>query len=282
MPRPALALILAAALAAPPLAAWGPEGHRMAASAALLDLPSDVARWFAGQEAILPQHANDPDHWKRADPLEAPRHFLDSEVYGGPAAVPRTEGMARAALGPALFQRSGQVPWTILDRVALLARAFTAGVPLQVALQASWLSHYAADLNVPLHTTVDHDGETTGQRGLHVRWEDDLLARVVAAEHWLPEVRPAQLGPDPGGAVWDWLAQSFALVADVLADDRLAQDASARAGEHPFGPVYWQDYLALQGPVVKEQLTLSAQRTAQMILLAWTLAGSPEPPNRNE
>ena len=277
--RPALILILAAAL---PLAAWGPEGHRMLAAAALPDLPPGVARWFAGQEAVLPQHANDPDHWKRADPLEAPRHFLDSETYGGPAAVPRDEDAARAALGPELFQVAGQVPWTVQARVELLAQAFTAGVPLQVALHASWLSHYVGDLNVPLHTTVDHDGETTGQRGIHVRWEDTLLARVVAAEHWRPEVRPAELGPDPGAAVWDWLAQSFALVADVLADDRLAQDASARAGEPPFGPVYWQDYMVLQGPVVKEQLTVAAQRTAQMILLAWTLAGSPEPPRSNE
>jgi hypothetical protein len=28
---------------------------------------------------------------------------------------------------------------------------------------------------------------------------------------------------------------------------------------------------------VKEQLDLAGQRTAQMILLAWTLAGKPEP-----
>ena len=49
-----LPLLFAVALAAPPLPAWGPQGHRMLATAALLDLPPEVAPWFAGQEAILP------------------------------------------------------------------------------------------------------------------------------------------------------------------------------------------------------------------------------------
>jgi hypothetical protein len=34
----------------------------------------------------------------------------------------------------------------------------------------------------------------------------------------------------------------------------------------------------LEEPVVKEQLTLAAQRTAEMVALAWTRAGMPPAP----
>ena len=104
------------------------------------------------------------------------------------------------------------------------------------------------------------------------------MHRIVAAGPWLPEVRRAILPADPKGAPFLWLRQSFALVPGLLAEDRSAQQASIHSGQGRYGALYWQLYLASQGPGVKEQLSASAERTAQMILWAWTLAGSPPPP----
>jgi len=123
----------------------------------------------------------------------------------------------------------------------------------------------------------DHDGERTGQHGLHQRWESGLLDHFVSQEGWVPEVRPAALGPEPAQAPWAWLQEAFDLVPGVLADDLTAKDASGAGG---YGPVYWQTFLQLQEPGVKERLNLSAQRAAEMILLAWTLAGSPVAPRQ--
>lgn len=268
MPR--LAFLLTA-LTVLPAAAWGVTGHRMLAQASLKGLPDNLAPWFQGQEATLPDHANDPDHWKGSDPLEGPRHFLDSENYGGPAEVPLLEADATRLLGPELFQRSGQVPWVILDRVRSLSEAFVAGDPAQVALQASYLSHYVGDLNVPLHTTRNYNGQESGQYGVHFRWEGGLLERIEAREGWVPEVRPAHVGPAPRTSPWSWLQESYVLAQGVLADDLTANQAGG-------GERYWQTFLELQEPDVKERLTLSAQRTAEMIVLAWTTAGSPPAP----
>jgi len=41
---------------------------------------------------------------------------------------------------------------------------------------------------------------------------------------------------------------------------------------------YWTAFRQLQEPHVKEQLTLAAQRTAEMILFAWIRAGKPQVP----
>ena len=209
-----------------------------------------------------------------ADLAEGPRHYLNCEVYGGPAAVPLREDAAQAMLGPDAFQKTGQVPWVVLDRVQSLAEAFGSGDPHRVAKEASFLCHYAADLNVPLHTTVNHNGDDTGQHGVHGRWETGLLERIVDREGWTPEVRPAELGPDPQAAPLAWLAESFARVPGVLADDLSATKSTFRHGVDP-GEAYWAAFLERQEPNVKECLTLSGQRTAQMILLAWNRAGRP-------
>jgi len=268
-PHPLLAFFFAASLSA-----WGVQGHRLVAATCLKDLPPEVAAWFAARASDLPDHAIDPDHGKWKDSLEAPRHFLDSEPYGGAAAVPLSEATAQGMLGPDLFQKSGKVPWVILARVDTLTRAFRAYDLPQAALEAAYLSHYAGDINVPLHTTVNYDGDDTGQHGIHQRWETGLLERIVAQEGWEPEVRPATLGDDPGEEPWAWLQESYTLVPGLLADDLTARKASAGA----FDSGYWEAFSRLQESHVKEQINLAAQRTARMILLAWTNAGSPAGP----
>lgn len=266
-----------AALAALPASAWGDQGHRLAAAGALKDLPPDLALWFRGLEATLPDHASDPDEWKGRDPSERPRHYLECEPYGGAANVPLDENAAMSKVGSDRFRASGQVTWTILARVRELTLAFSAADPREVAYQASILSHYVADLQVPLHTTRDHDGDETGQHGVHHRWEGGLVKRIVEAERWEPEIRPAVPAPDPAKEPWAWLQQSNNLVAGLLRDDLDARLGPPVALE-TMDTSYWTAFLQLQEPHVKEQLTLAAQRTAEMILFAWTLAGKPQFP----
>ena len=269
--------ILAAASPGVTLSAWGNLGHQMAATGSLADLPPDLGAWFEGREGALKDHANDPDDWKHHDPLEGPKHFLDCEAYGGAASVPVDEDAAKARVGADLFQKEGQVPWTILARVDSLSRTFATGDADQVAFEAAILSHYVADLSVPLHTTSNHDGAETGQHGIHRRWESTLLQRIVNQEDWLPEVRAAVPTAEPAKAPWAWLQEGYSLVPQVLADDSAAERAGQEVADG-LGTVYWKVFQRLEGPIVKEQLTLAANRTAQMILWAWTRAGKPAAP----
>jgi hypothetical protein len=278
--RPAASLATALLIALPGslLGAWGAQGHALIAAAALKDLPPETALWFAGHEEDLPAHANDPDHWKGRDPQEGPRHFLECEAYGGPGQVPRDEAQAKAGLGEPLFHRSGQLPWTVLDRVERLSLAFKAFDRPQIALEAAYLCHYVADLAVPLHTTRNYDGEETGQRGVHHRWETGLVERLAATPGWTVSVRPVTQAEDAGDAPWPWLQQSYELVDPVLADDRFASREDQLDLAHYRSHTYWEVFLRRQGPVVEDRLAAAAQRTAQMILLAWKRAGYPAAP----
>lgn len=273
--RNVLALPAILLVAASPLSAWGRVGHVLVSQVALKDLPPAPAAWFKGQEDIFQEHSSDPDHW-RHDRKEGPRHFIDTEAYGGPEGVPFEVPEAIQKIGSERFEKGGQVPWVIQDRLRDLVDAFKKGDKAEVALVASILGHYVADLHVPLHTTRNHNGQYSGQKGIHSRWETGLVERFVSLETL--EVQPAALEKGLFQAPWKWLKASNDLVPKLLEDDRAADRTSpegARGKQR--GEAYWMILWGQQGPVVQKQLSAAGAHLAQLILYAWTLAGKPKP-----
>jgi hypothetical protein len=242
----------------------------MVSALALRSLPAGPRAWFAGREAEVEDHASEPDHWKQ-DRKEGPRHFLDVEPYGDADHLPRTLEEAQARVGGDYY-RLGVVPWIIQDRWHDLVDAFREGDPAKVALATAILGHYIADAHVPLHTTVNHDGQLTDQRGVHSRWESGLVGRYVAADDLtIPPAQPDSAFPD---RPWDWLKAAHALVPQLLADDREADRTTpqeARGKQRT--PAYWRIFWDQQGPVVKQQLQLAGEHLGDAILNAWIAAG---------
>lgn len=260
-------------LAAMPLVAWGDRGHRLASGLALAGLPQPVRAWYAGLEQTVLDHASDPDHW-RSDRKEGPRHFLNVEPYGGPEHLPRTPDEARTRLGGD-FMRYGTAPWIVQDRWLDLVEAFRAGDGPAVVMATAILGHYIADLHVPLHTTTNHDGQATNQKGVHRRWETGLVERFLPSPGIEP--LPAAIAPDWPESPWAWLRATHALVPQLLDDDRAADRTTPLRGrEFNRTQAYWMIFWARQGPTVKRQLQLSGKRLSDAILMAWIAAGRPD------
>ncbi|HEX7552148.1 MAG TPA: S1/P1 nuclease [Geothrix sp.] len=266
-------------LAAAPLCAWGDKGHRVVSALALRSLPTEPRAWFAGREAEVSDHASDPDHWK-LDRKEGPRHFLDMEPYGDPERLPRTLEEAKAKLGGDYYLY-GVVPWIIQDRWRDLVDAFRQGDAAKVAMATAILGHYIGDAHVPLHTTNNHDGQLTGQRGVHSRWESGLVERHIVAD----DLTVLSAQPDPGffNRPWDWLLASHALIPQLLEADREA-DRTTPLGSRgkQRTQAYWMIFWAKQGPTVKQQLQLAGQHLGDAILNAWIAAGKPAAPAQPE
>ncbi len=246
----------------------------MISALALRSLPEGPRAWFTGREAEVADHASDPDHWKQ-DRKESPRHFLDMEPYGGPDHLPRTLEAAQARVGGDYY-RLGVVPWIIQDRWHDLTEAFREGDPARVAFATAILGHYIGDAHVPLHTTENHNGQLTSQRGIHSRWESGLVERHIVTEDLVvPPVQPdARFLDRP----WAWLKAAHALVPQLLEDDRAADRTTPMAGQNkPRTQAYWLILWAKQGPVVKQQLQLAGQHLGDAILSAWIAAGKPTP-----
>ncbi|HEY3400823.1 MAG TPA: S1/P1 nuclease [Geothrix sp.] len=268
-------ILLLLLLAALPLSAWGDKGHRMISVLALKGLPPGSRAWYVGHETEVEDHAADPDHWRR-DRKEGPRHFLDMEPYGGPDHLPRTLEEAQERLGGS-YIRLGVVPWVIQDRWRDLVEAFRSGDPARVAFATAILGHYIADAHVPLHTTVNHDGQATNQRGVHRRWESGLVERFLRPGAL--EAMPAEADPAFSDRPWEWLRASHALIPQLLADDREA-DRTTFLGGHgkQRTQAYWLIFWARQGSVVRRQLQLAGRHLGEAVASAWVQAGRPLPP----
>jgi hypothetical protein len=262
-------------LFAMPLSSWGDKGHRAVSSLALMSLPDGPRAWFTGREADVCDHASDPDHWKR-DRKEGPRHFLDLEPYGDPDHLPHTLEEAQTKVGGDYY-RLGVLPWIIQDRWRDLVDAFRGGDPAKVALATAILGHYIADAHVPLHTTVNHDGQLTNQRGVHSRWESGLVERYLVAEDLpVPLAQPDAAFLD---RPWDWLKASNALVPQLLEDDREADRSTPESNRgKQRTQAYWLIFWGKQGPVVKQQLQLAGEHLGEAVLNAWMVAGRPSCP----
>ncbi len=225
----ACAVMLGAVLApATRASAWGLATHRWIALRAV-EL-SRCSALVADHGAELGDLALEPDTVlkERLGDVEAPRHFMDLDAYGPPpfTALPRDEAAAVARYGRAFVDRAGVLPWWGAGLARRLADEIASGRLDDARRTAGHLAHYASDATMPLHATVNHDGQRTGQRGIHKRIEarlvDDRLrayvpdARRVGRRSALPRGRAA-------AALFDALTASYHGVAPVLAADRAAR-----------------------------------------------------------
>jgi hypothetical protein len=255
-------------LAAGPLLAWGEAGHRAVNTLALKSMRPEIRTFFLGQEERIRLLSTAPDQARATDRKEGPRHYLNVEYYGEAADVPHdpAAALAMAKSKHFEFERTGTVPWIILDHQKQLTEAFRKGDAALAAEEMAWLGHYVGDIHVPLHATRNHDGQETDQRGIHSRWESGLVERFVD-ESKLKALPATSEALDP----FAWLAESKALVPSVL-----AHDAEAGRGEERAKPqrssAYWQNFWALEKDTVNHRLEQAALRLREMVEAAWAEA----------
>jgi hypothetical protein len=270
-----LVIAVVALIAAPPAAAaWGAVGHKMVVERAVQALPGDLGAIARGRLGRIKQRALDPDlAWRDAcGRAEARRHFFDLDLYGGdPARVERDLGKLEARLGKAHLDDAGVLPWRIEEMARCLVAAFQSGDRERALDLMGQLAHYTADLSQPFHLSSDYDGQSTGQRGIHKRYEDELVGRqgraITRALHDAP-VNPAALARGP-------LEASFAAMSG--ADERrlevLAADRRAVAGTAYGTSAYYRALWRLASDRLVADLASGAEITASVWLWAWQEAG---------
>ena len=285
--RPCAAVVaatLAILLAAPaPAQAWGFAAHRAIADAVIALLPAGLRPLFEQYRVAFVERSIDPDTWREAGfAEEAKHHYLDLDWEGfGPyphAGLPRDYEAAVEKFGLARIEEMGTVPWRVEAFAAELRDAFgdfDRGPEygrFPAVLFAAWITHYVSDAHVPFHAVVNYDGQLTGQRGIHGRFETNLYERFAGAWMMAPVARPAVAAPRD--LVFDVLLEGTRLAPGVLAADREARVAGSR-----YGDAY---YRALRddgraGSVLERRLNESIAAVAAVIAGAWDASGRPLP-----
>jgi hypothetical protein len=150
---------------------------------------------------------------------------------------------------------------------------------------AAELGHYVADLHVPLHACSNHNGQLTGQHGIHGFWES-RVPELLAEKEWDFIIGPARYYRDPLSLIWKRVLQSAAAADTVLRIEKLlrAQFSSdqvyayeERNGKltRQFSSAYTVAYDQLLNGMIERRMRASVEAVASFWLTAWINAGQP-------
>jgi len=268
------------------MSAWGLDVHRWITTRAIEGLPPELKPFYTSRSAFIIEHAVDPDLWRvvglktdRGD--EEPNHFLDldgldeARPFKG---VPRGWDAYVARYGVERANRNGRLPWRTAEVYDLLVARFrdiAKGTQGYAADNAAYLSavlaHYIEDAHVPFHAVTSYDGQATNQRGIHSRFETELIKRLR------PTFKPAPVTIRPVGDIIEYvfarLTEGEALVETVLAADR-----AATQGREFYDDAYFQAFAKGARAVAERRVAESASAVASVIVAAWTEGGKPPMP----
>ncbi|MCB0599922.1 MAG: hypothetical protein KDC28_01790 [Saprospiraceae bacterium] len=109
----------------------------------------------------------------------------------------------------------GVVPYFIPLEYHRLVKAFLDNDPKQVLRLSADLGHYIADAHVPLHTTMNYNGQMTDQVGIHAFWES-RIPELFAETQYDFLVGKAEYIRDINKFAWEVVMESNSFVDSVL------------------------------------------------------------------
>lgn len=266
---------------------WGFWAHKEINKEAISLLPDPLQGFFRQHADSIIQRSIEPDLRRYTDKEEGSTHYIDIDRYGTfpfPN-LPRSYDAAVAKFGKGLVDSNGTVPWRIVTFLNGLTKAFQERDSDAIIFYASNLGHYVADAHVPLHATENYDGQLSGQKGVHARWESGVPERYGSGFHLNPA--PAEFIGDPLNTAFDAVLESYQDVDSVLILDREALKNTPEKDRYvqrtvrgrvvnEYSDEYYRRYYALLSGMIERRMTAAAHRVASYWYTAWVNAGKPE------
>lgn len=267
---------------------WGFLVHKTTEQLAVYQLPEQMRSFFYKNMDYIVYNAPRPDVRRNTDSTEAPKHFIDLEMYGDSAAwkMPCLWDDAVKKYSADTLYAYGYVPYVINNVQNKLTQAFKSGNKDSILFYAADLGHYLGDANVPLHTSVNYDGQLTNQKGLHSLWET-MVPQIEITNYNLFTDHKATYIANPEKEIWNTIRKSNSLVADLLAKeievskqftDSTKFRVQIRRGQEvkSFSTAFAKAYAASLKNTVNQQLIASANLIADFWYTAWVNAGKPD------
>ena len=263
---------------------WGFLVHRTINQLSIYELPGAMGPFFYKNMDYLVYQSPRPDLRRNTDMGEAPRHFIDLELYGND--IPTAWPDAVKRYGMDSLQKAGFVPYHIMWMKQRLTAAFSGLDKDSILFYAADLGHYIADAMVPLHTTENYDGQLTNQKGLHSLWES-MVPELEIANYQLSSSHRAVYLKNPEKVIWKSVRAAAALVPDLLQKE---QEVSAsftteqkyrvqmRNGKESrsYTTAFAKAYAARLGNTVNQQLLVATDLLADFWYTCWVDAGKPD------
>lgn len=196
---------------------WGFYAHRKINYNAVFLLPPEMMWLYKQQIDFLSEHAVDPDKRRYAIPEEGPRHYIDIDYYGKYpfTELPRRWNEAVAKYSEDTLMKYGTAPWWIQTMLFRLTDAFKEKNQVKILKYSAEIGHYISDAHVPLHATLNHNGQYTDQKGIHGFWES-RVPELLADKEWDFFIGKAEHIKNPGEFIWQRVLESAAASDTVL------------------------------------------------------------------
>ncbi len=257
----ALAVLLGTAPAA---RAWGPMAHQAVIARAIDTLPGGIKPFYKNHRLEIPSLAPDAQI-----PEEGREHrFAIDRLLPFPfAELPRSEDALKSRFGDAA-QDVGRLPWLIHESYARLVEAMKASDKTKILAESDTLARLVTDLENPLASTDNFDGQKTGQHGLWVRFTVKLPEAMGGRLKISSD--SAHFLDDPKTYVFSILNAAY-----VWLDNLLYEEDLARRGSSGYTEIYYGVLEARAGELLKQRLGRAAADVGSFWYTAWTAAGRP-------
>lgn len=273
--------------------AWGVWGHKHINKSAVFALPESMRVFFYNHIDFVTQESPVPDIRKYTinDRAEGPRHYIDIEAFQVSIdSLSQSSKDASAKYPDSILRKNGFLPWYIQDMMGKLTIAFKEKKTSEILFLAADLGHYLGDAHMPLHTSLNHDGQFTHQNGIHSFWESQLPEQF--GESYNLFVADAKYIPDVTKETWRIIKHTHLLADTLLMIERkvkstfpedkiyMKNDKGGVLKNKYNSPVHTLEYArayheALKG-MVEKQIRSSITATADFWYTAWVNAGKPD------
>lgn len=267
---------------------WGFFSHRRINRMAVFLLPPEMTGFFKSNIQFLSENAVNPDRRRYAVEGEAPRHFLDADVYGDSAVykLPRYWKQAVEKYTEDTLMAYGIVPWHINKMKYRLTKAFEEKNTQRILLLAADMGHYIGDANVPLHTTENYNGQFSGQYGIHGFWESrlpelffedyDFFFEDKATYIERPQMRAWQAVTEAHEALDSVLSFEKALTEKMGVDKKYAFETRGNINVRVYSRDFSTAYHDMLDGQVEHRLRASVKMIADFWYTCWVDAGQPD------
>ena len=265
---------------------WGFFAHKKINKLAVFTLPLEMAPFYKKNIRYIEESAVNPDRRRYINPDEAPRHYIDLDMYGDSAAfkLPRYWKQAVEKFGEDSLQSHGILPWNIQRVYLQLKDAFFVRDPEKILMLSVDLGHYVADAHVPLHTTKNYDGQLTNQVGIHAFWES-RLPELFSGEYDFYTGKAKYISNVQLEA-WNIISHTNQALDSVLRFEKQLNDqwgekkynfeSQGRQTVKVFSTNYSKAYHEKLSGMVERQMRLSVLMTGSLWYSAWVDAGQPD------
>ena len=254
--------------------AWGNKAHRLVNVRAVEMLPEEMNLMKSWKEYIG-DRASDADIRRDngSDKSETPKHFIDIDYYAEflEGKMIQDKGQLISLYGEETVTKMGLLPWAALDAYNQLVQSFLEKNRDKVLIFTADLGHYVADGHQPFHTMLNYDGQLTDQKGIHGRYESEMVNRYIDQISNSLTTREVKYVAKPLDYIFDFLTASNFYSPIIFAADKIAYAQSDSHGSDNYYRLMW----FRTKHVTINQLSDAARVLASLIYSAWVDAGKP-------